>query len=97
MPQNGLKLNDATTEFLQIQSDYGTKSASMGINIGIGHIEPMTSVRNLGVLPDMALCQSPYVSNICKSAVFQIRQISKIREFLTKDATKTIVHSLVSC
>ena len=39
---------------------------------------------------------STHVSNICKAAVFQLRQISRIRDFLTKDATKTIVHSLVT-
>ena len=44
----------------------------------------------------MRLCLSPHVSNICKSAVFQLMQISRIRDFLTKDATKTIVHSLVT-
>ncbi len=38
MPRNGLKLNDAKTEFLQIQSKYGTKSPSLGINIGTDHI-----------------------------------------------------------
>ncbi len=56
----------------------------------------MTSVRNLGVLFDEALCLSPHASNICKSAVFQLRQITRIRDFLMKDATKTIVHSLVT-
>ena len=51
---------------------------------------------HLGVLFDETLCLSPHVSNICKSVIFQLRQISRIRDFLTKDATKTIVHSLVT-
>ena len=42
------------------------------------------------------LCLSHHVSNICKSGVFQLRQISRIRDFLTEDATKTIAHSLVT-
>ena len=96
MPLNGLKLNDAKTEFLQIQSKFGNKLPSMDIAIGTDHIKPTMSARNLGVMFDETLCLSPHISNICKSAVFQLRQISRIRNFLTKDATKTIVHSLVT-
>ena len=96
MPLKGLKLNDAKSEFLQIQSKFGNKSSSIDITIGTDHIKPTTSARNLGILFNETLCLSPHVSNICKSAVFQLRQISRIRDFLTKDATKTIVHSLVT-
>ncbi len=30
------------------------------------------------------------------SVVFQLRQISRVRDSLMKDATKTVVHSLVT-
>ncbi len=60
------------------------------------HIEPTTSARNLGILLDETLCLSPHISKICKSAVFLLRQISRIRDFLTQDAFKIIVHSLVT-
>ena len=93
IPLNGLKWNDAKTELLQIQSKYGNKVSSIGINIGIDHIDHSASARNLGVLFDDTL--SPYVSSICISAVFQLWQISRIRDFLTTDAMKKIVYSLV--
>ncbi len=57
----------------------------MGIIIANDHIDP-TSARNLGVLFVETLCLSPHVSS---------RWISRIRDFLTKDATKTTVHALV--
>ena len=38
----------------------------------------------------------PHVTATCKSAFFHLRNISKIRNFLTSDTTKTVVHAFVT-
>eukprot|EP00745_Piridium_sociabile_P025209 TRINITY_DN39921_c0_g1_i13.p1 TRINITY_DN39921_c0_g1~~TRINITY_DN39921_c0_g1_i13.p1 ORF type:complete len:259 (-),score=29.46 TRINITY_DN39921_c0_g1_i13:146-922(-) len=52
-------------------------------------------VRNLGVMFDSTLSFKQQVSNVCKAAYIQLRNISLIRHYLSVDATKTLVCSLV--
>ena len=53
------------------------------------------SVRNLGVITDNEMDMKAHVSHICKICYFQIRNIRKIRPFLSVDATKKLVQALV--
>ena len=53
-------------------------------------------VKNIGVLFDESLSMLPHVTATCKSAFFHLRNISKIRNFLTSDTTKTVVHAFVT-
>ena len=52
-------------------------------------------VRNLGFYLDKDLSVKEHINFICKSAFLEIRRISTIRHYLTVDATKTLVVSLV--
>ena len=53
------------------------------------------SVRNLGFYLDKDLCMKVHINFICKTAFLDTRRISTIRHYLTDDATKTLVVSLV--
>ena len=53
------------------------------------------SLRNLGVTLDSTLSLHQHVLNICKSAILELRLINFIRNFLSTDAVKTLVCSLV--
>ena len=53
------------------------------------------SVRNLGFYPDKDLSMKEHINFIGKTAFLEIRCISTIRHYLTDDATKTLVVSLV--
>ena len=53
------------------------------------------SVRNLGSYLDKDLSMKEHISFICKTAFLEIRRTSTIRHYLTDDATKTLVVSLV--
>ena len=70
--------------------------AAPNITIGQDEICPSTTARNLGVIIDSTLSMSPHVAAVCKAASFQLHRISRICRFLTTDATKTLVHSLIS-
>ena len=85
------------TEFLVLQSHNITNLAPHPtISIGSDQISPSTHAKDLGVIIDSALSLSPHVSSVCNAANFQLHRISCIRQFLTSDATKTLVHSLFS-
>ena len=53
--------------------------------------------KNIGIIFDHKLHMNCHVATICKSAFFQIWNISRIRTFLSIDCTKTLVHALVTC
>ena len=53
------------------------------------------SVRNLGFYLDKYPSMKEHINFICKTAFMEIRRISTIRHYLTDDATKTLVVSLV--
>ena len=37
------------------------------------------------------------MSSVCKSALFYLRNITKIRMYLTSESTKTLIHAYVTC
>ena len=96
MSSNKLKLNGDKTEVMII----GPKVAKSKINvdkieIDCSQIDIITSgsVRNLGVILDSELSMNDQVTQLCKSAHFHLRNISKIRHLLDTDSTKLLINS----
>ena len=54
------------------------------------------SVRNLGVQFDAEMTKESRVTAVCKSAIFHIRNISRIRWYLTAAATEQVMHAFVT-
>ena len=52
-------------------------------------------VRNLGVILDRRLSMKEHINKVCQMAYWELRRISSIRQYLTEDAAKTLVVSLV--
>ena len=46
---------------------------------------------------DETLSLDKHVSSVCKSALFHLWNIAKIRMYLTSESTKTLVHAYVTC
>ena len=57
---------------------------------------PVSCVRNLGVLIDEGLTMQNHVQSICQSSYHYLRNIRQIRPYLTINAAKTIIHSIIS-
>ncbi len=93
MAVHKLKLNDSKTEFLIFGN---TKLPSCSINVGNNDIPVAQSARNLGVILDSKMRMNEQVSAITKSVSYHLRNISKIRKYLTTEATEALVHALVS-
>jgi len=47
--------------------------------------------------PCRAIHSTAFVSAICRSAYFQLRQLRPVARSLTVDAAKTIVHAFIAC
>ena len=52
--------------------------------------------RNIGVMFDSTLSLDRQISIVCKSALYSIRSISRIRKFLSMETAKSLIHALVT-
>ena len=91
---NRLQLNEDKTE---AQLFDPTKSSDLPnvLRIGQSDIPFCYSACNLVVMFDSGLTMKQQVDRICQTAYFEIRRIGPIRQFLTTEATKILVTSLV--
>ena len=98
MSLNKLKVNDDKTELLVIGSGNLSASQLPSFTATDGSvIQPSHSAKNIGVIFDNKLNMERQVSAICKSAFFHIRNISRIRKFLSLSSTKALLHAFVTC
>ena len=97
LTRNMLKLNDEKTEVILFTSKHGLKSLS-SITVIDGEQQQLqsSSVRDLGVIYDQHLSMSQHVHSLCRTGYYHLRNIGRIRRYLTLDATKTLVHALVT-
>jgi hypothetical protein len=98
MNANYLKLNGDKTELVILKSKWQlpmTEELS-SIRVGDNDVFPVRSAQNLGVIFDAHLSMDTHVKNTCKRAFFEIRNISRIRKFLTGKAAKSLVHAFVT-
>ena len=98
MTENKLKLNDDKTEALLVKSSRCTAldPSLTSVKIGNADIPFVPCVRNLGfIVTAHELSLHNHVSNVCRSANLEIRRISSIRQYLSVEATKTLVCAFV--
>ena len=97
MTRHLLKLNDDKTEFMLIQSRYTWYPLDAPtLTVGQSQVEPSSEARNIGVIFDSHLSGEKHVNNMTKVAFFLLRDMGRIRQFLTMDSAKTFVHAFVS-
>ena len=97
MLNNGLKLNDGKTEFLIIGiSQQLGKLDNISIRVGDSNIHPVPIARNLGSWFDSRLSMATHITKICASSFYYIYNIRRIRKYLTRQSTETLVHAFVT-
>ena len=96
MIQNTLRLNQDKTEFFLI-ANRNVSAALSDISLKLGElsIQRSTLIKNLGVTFDDSLTMYCQINTICKSVNFHIRNIWRIRRFITTEACHHIVRGLV--
>ena len=93
---NNLKLNSDKTELLNVLSPrHLLRHGRLALNIDGYFIRPSQCVRVLGVILDEHLSMANQISSVIKSCNFHLRNIGKVRKYLTTGACKTAVQSLV--
>ena len=91
-----LKMNDDKTECMLIGTRQQLAKLSFDhIAVGEKSIFPSRTVKNLGIQMDSNLTFHEQINKLCKSSFYFLYNIRKIRKYLTKDVTATLVHALV--
>ena len=94
MAQNCLQLNDSKTEVVL----FGPSNSTGGI---ANHLGPLvlnlhTHARNLGVIFDPAVKFDKQINSVVKGCFFQLRNIAKLKPFLSFHDLKTVTNALIS-
>ena len=93
MCQNFLQLNTDKTEIVV----FGPKEQRSKVT---AHLESMTlkptnQARNLGVVLDSDLNFNSHIKTITKSAYYHLKNIARIKGFLSKEDTEKLVHAFI--
>ena len=97
MNNNRLKLNDSKTEFMIFGTKCKLKKIDIkSVRVGDVCITAVQHVRNIGAYFDSEMNMDTQVKNMCKSAWMNLYNISKIRNYLTVDQSKSVVHAYVT-
>uniref|UniRef100_A0A803K260 Reverse transcriptase domain-containing protein n=1 Tax=Xenopus tropicalis TaxID=8364 RepID=A0A803K260_XENTR len=94
MNRRQLKLNLAKTELMVFPPKPGPPPP-FTITIDGMTINPVNSARCLGVIFDQSLSFSNHINNTAKTCRFFLRNIAKIRPFLSQATAKTLIHALI--
>lgn len=96
MNSNKLKMNTSKTEFIMFGSKQQlTKCETKSIKIVNDTINKENCIRYLGAFLDENLNFKEHVKRKCRTAMINFMRIKNIRQYLTKEATETLVLSLV--
>ncbi|XP_067665016.1 uncharacterized protein [Haliotis asinina] len=96
MTTNFLKLNSEKTELIVMCSKSIRSTLTLpDLMTGDCLIPPSDKARNLGFIFDSSLRAESQVSKVCKTAFYNIRNISQVRRFLNVEFAATLVQSCV--
>ena len=97
MASNFLKLNDDKTEFIMFCSNQDLEAVSeWTVTVGDEEVLPSTTVRNIGAMLDSTLAMKSHINSVTKSCYLQIRNLSKIRVYLTEESAISLSHAFIS-
>ena len=95
--ENRLLCNNDKTEFIVIRSQYTRALPDIpAINVVDCVVDPTDCARNLGVIFDKCLSFKQHISSVVRSANLRIRNISRIRKYLTVDTARTYTQMLIT-
>ena len=74
---------------------FGKETIGKQLQIGKSVISSTSAATSLGSILDSKLNMSQHVSRVCKSANYYLHCIIKIRNFISMDVCKLLVHTLI--
>ena len=94
---NMLMGNPTKTEVIHFYSRYMKPDCPLRpIKVGGHDVQPVNKVKDLGVTLDSCLTFKVHINNICRSASQSIHQTGKIRKYLSRKDTESLVHAFIS-
>ena len=96
MKANGLKLNPSKTELIII-GPKGSINDLQNITLSLNGscITSSVKAKNLGVMLNNTMTMETFVNEKCKTISFYLRKISRARNYLSRQATNTLVHAYI--
>ena len=88
MPKQELLLIGTRQQLAKITID--------GITVGHSVIAPQSPVRNLGVWLDSNLSMGDHITKTSSAAFYYLYNIRRIRKYLSKECTETLIHAFIS-
>ena len=93
---NELKLNHRKTEIMLIYSKYHTRLFLHYFIMGNERLTTTANARSLGEALDDNMLFNVYISDICRLLFHQLRNLSKIRKYLTQESSEIAVRAFVT-
>ncbi len=93
MAVNFLQLNQDKTEVLVI----GPEGQKEKLLSKLYDFKPTQSVKNLGVIFDSELNFIPHIKNITKIGFYHLKNMARVRPFLSQASTEALMHAFISC
>ena len=97
MINNKLKINYSKTEFIDFRSPQAKQDLSgLSVIVGASIIQQFSNVMYVGIIFDQFLSFDAYISSVCRSTHYHLRNICRIRHALSQNATAQLIHALIS-
>ena len=94
--QNRLLLNGNKTKMITFRTKQRlTVATNTHVIVDGCLISPDATTNNLGIVYDSTLSMEHQVNAVCRRAYLRLHNISRIRRFITHDATKTLIQAFV--
>ena len=91
---NSFKVNDDKTQLMYF-TPRKEFNPSYHFTLGPELIQPSPSVENLGITFDSKMTMEGRVNAVTQSIYFHVRNIAKVRQYLSLDTAKTLVQTLI--
>ena len=94
--KNRLQCNPSKTEIIHFLSRFSKNPPFCNINIGDDIINLSNTVRDLGVMLDSVMNLRSHINSICKSSSLAIRNIGRVRKYLSTQQNERLIHAFIS-
>ena len=97
MKSNFLKLNGDKSEYLIFGSAKNLNKLNVrSVPMDQASVSRASHDRNLGVIFDSNFTLEAHINKLCSNAFYHIRNISKVRAYLSRESTERLVHATVT-
>ena len=91
-----LKMNRDKTELVVLNASHRPPPPLTSISVCDELISKTSTARNIGVLYDTVMSMEHHVTAVCKAGFFHLRNISRIRKYISRHTAEILVHAFIT-